>query len=252
MAKIYDVYDDFKEEMRDISNFFNLDYNEKKISNEEFVFNLLSKQLTEKKIADCVNILKEQNKAPKKEENPKKEKKAINTNIGNKFHKSEITPHHEEKAFEENDNNKVVASIKEPLKEIVVENTQDIESKIQPVVSLIKDKIDNPTKILKDNNEVTNLEEKVVSPEKIDHKNFERKYFQNGKYVIDGVNVETSVFVKKNLKTDAVEKNFEKQDRDLGEKRKVVNEEVKNKKLKIDCNIDQNLLNGCYWPTQLS
>ena len=75
MAKIYDVYDDFNEEMKNISHFFNLNYNEKKISNEEFIFNFLEQQLAEQKIANCVNSLKEQNKISKKDENQKKDER---------------------------------------------------------------------------------------------------------------------------------------------------------------------------------
>ena len=131
MAKIYDVYDDFNEEMRNISHFFNLNYNEKKISNEEFIFNFLEQQVAEKKIADCISILKEQNKSSKKEECPIKKDEQVKTTPEMKKDKKILKPSSslkkEDKIVKNTTEKKsikteVVSSSKESLK---VEKTQD-------------------------------------------------------------------------------------------------------------------------------
>lgn len=274
MAKIYDVYDDFKEEIKNISHFFNLSYNDKKISNEEFIFNFLEQQLTEKKIADCVNILKEQNKvvnqkipSQEKEEDLKKRKKQVKTNVDNKLSKVDVAPKDEkgveEKVITENtttgEKTKVESLPKDPLKKVikevsnkVPEGVKNIEDKVCQVIDTIKDNFDKTAKKLKIKKEHVEHKEQILTFVKNDHEsNFERKYCQNGKYVIDGVDVGTSVFGKCS-NVNVVEKHCEKKDKGVGDEKCVEKTEVKNKKFKINCNIDQNLLNGCYWPTQLS
>ena len=332
MAKIYDVYDNFNEEMRNISHFFNLNYNEKKISNEEFIFNFLEQQQAEKKIADCVNILKGQNKVAKKEECPRKDEhtikaspdvkidkkvvkgdiekksdKVFNTNIEVEtkptksdvpiqtkpakvevtvqkkeekvlVEKSIIAEEHHKKAVDkektvEEDQNKILKFSKE---------VKNIENKMSSVVDVVRDSLERAAKQLKIKKENTeHLQEKILSTKKETQEpkekvltvkketaesqekiltfvkndrelDFERKYLQNGKYVIDGVNTGTSVFGKKIIKVNTVEKNLEERGKDLEGKKHGESDATKNKRFKINCNIEQNLLNGCYWPTQLS
>ena len=334
MAKIYDVYDDFNEEMRNISHFFNLNFSYKKISNEEFIFNILEQQLAEKKIVDYVNTLKEQNKAenlkknkktsismelPKAETAPKKENKIAEEMVEAKKKdvgaKKEVEDKKDAKVDEKNldvksgkvevkeckvwekektvevkeekvvapvkidDVKKVVEGKKNPVVDVNKIEEKVVERKMEHVINVIKDNFDKTAKDLKNKIEgsenilnlfSTSVKEKKVEnvkaeevkrvfekvpaehlKEKFSDVGFERRYLQNGKYVIDGVNLETSVFVKKIPKVRVEDKKCEEKIEKCEERKSFGSEEVKNKKFKINCNIDQNLLNGCYWPTQL-
>ena len=311
MAKMYDVYEDFREEMKIISHFFNLEYHEKKFSNEELIFNLLEQQLRSDKkdvIADCVNILQKQNKIPKKTANRTEGKKEFRIKKSESDNKKNQTEDIIEKKIEDDknkilnskitkpsENPSIVTFFPEDFKEQKKENknfqidflskeqlpekkdksasqskTKHVKNDPEKITDEVKDKNNNREKSLdlfspdkKINPEVqgekTQVEDKKVEvgEMKVDKKNiedgvsFKREYFQNGRYVIDGINLSTSVFLKKNTKLNVDEKKCDKEEKKSTAKRSEINS-IENKNFKIDCNIEQNLLNGCYWPTQLS
>jgi hypothetical protein len=343
MARTYNVYEDFKKEMKNISHFFNLEYQEKKFSNEDLVFNLLEQQHDgEKKFDDinpeekkdiltnCVNILQEQNKNPKKVTNrisvkkdvrPKKneedntqEKNFEKENIlGEKIEEDKLNPIHHKKnelstvGVEKKTNSNVITFFPKnfkqedskeeknnlpidllnkketsPKKQVELEKkgTEDLDHEAIPVLDFVakttkevenkKENTDDTVKLSatvpKKNFAVKEEKlpggnKKVNAPEVKDgplEKNIdpeacgERKYFQNGKYVIDGVRISTSAFVKRVNRLGSFEKKIDRGEQIFSKGKPVEGNVAKNKNFKIDGNIDENLLNGCYWPTQLS
>lgn len=361
MARVYDVYEDFKMEMENISHFFNLEYKEKNPSNEEMVFNLLEKQLRENNVnkqdvkkdilAGCVNILQEQNKISKhatskkknkratiisnandKQEHISETKKITNTNenkntilddaeaikniiqpltksnnhsIVNFLDEEFDTSDKQEKTDSNTDSNNVKKSSQtdflsdedilfnksctipntnaenikkksvdndhnfvDTIKKTFEQSTQTINEKGYNVDHIINcfstlkpQQTDTPLKKdLKENRYVDSKEKESENKPQEQKLDFERNYFKDGKYIIDAVTLSTSVFVKKSSRVDvknvpkveAENKKCEKESKDIENKKQSAESINKNKNFKIDCNIDQNLLNGCYWPTQLS
>lgn len=355
MARVYDVYEDFKMEMENISHFFNLEYKEKNPSNEEMVFNLLEKQLRENNVnkqdvkkdilADCVNILQEQNKISKHATSKKKNKRAtIISNTDDKqehISKTEKTTNTNEnkntvlddadeigkiiqpitksnnhsivnfldeefdnsakqekddsnnlkkssqidflsdedilftknctisnaenikKKSVDNDHNFVdtIKKIFEQSTQIINEKGDDVDHIVNCFSTLKPQQTDTPLKKdLKENRYVDSEEKDSENKPQEQKLDFERNYFKDGKYIIDAVTLSTSVFVKKSSRADvknvpkveAENKKCERESQDIESKKQSAESVNKNKNFKIDCNIDQNLLNGCYWPTQLS